>query len=1090
MNEIVHLPPRRRRRWPIVLLLVLVLLGIAGGLGWRYRVPVASQAAAMALEAFGMDAAMDFRVAAVEASRVRLEDLRFGESGPTAEAAEMAFTADDLAEGRIRSLHIFGASLTLAQTEDGAFAIQGMPDFSGGDESEARPSVPAADAFPALPDVARIQFTDARLTVIGSDLNAAGRADLTLERTAPGRYRLTADATAESETGARLTLNSAGSEIAYSPERVRIVGPLSLAYEDAAADAKVALWTDAALAPDGGVVADGMIASANGAYQDKLKVGAARGRFAVALAAAGRPQARLDLQASDIAVAAGRADHAVIVAETQHGALSLTVDAVGPDGNLSAAVDLPQTRDKLAATVHGDLDAALIAGQFPDVVAHGRVRFAADAAADGAVFLNGFDYRSFSGGGALTVETPFLSIPNVAPEGAASGQLDIAIGGGAATLTSPGFWLSGVALPPELLAAAPPDIRRAFAEPAFLRFGGAGLSGTAITVSERPEGGYAAVGAAGVAVSNPNLALFIEGDAAVSTTAAGALEAIDSENLSVRVVDAALGPARVSGLMQLTGLTGDADALSAEAALSLGADLNAKGYRVRGAEIDIAGPLKVTPAAAALTPKPGGRIRLGKYAGPLMETLRPIRLALAKRGAHRVVYDRIADNLDVRLNFLGFKTQAALAAQEGEEPAKFDLRLGGIGVRHGPKGSSLTLRNGSGRFPDYQIAVEGGDARIALGAKQAQSGRLTIKRIRHLAPSPLWRPLSMRLDVSGRGDRLTFEGALIAAGERARLSMTGRHNLATGVGDARLNLGPVVFAPGVLQPQDFVPPLYRILLDTIGETQTEAAIGWGPDGLTGQNATVNLVIDKLETSEVSLERMATTFRFDRLFPPRSAGPQRLRVGRLNVGVPMTLGAMQVNLISPERIEVTLDRFEMFGGLIKSQKLTIDPTRESFDAVLEVSDIDLASILAFAEFGELHATGKLEGKIPIRFDKGELRIDGGLLRTGAGGGRLRYRPREIDKALSENDRSSKLAIQALSNFAYDEISIQINELEAEELRLDIHIAGTSLDLYDGVPFEFNIVVEGPLRQIIQENLAPPELPPEVLQLLERNRQPSQ
>lgn len=103
-----------------------------------------------------------------------------------------------------------------------------------------------------------------------------------------------------------------------------------------------------------------------------------------------------------------------------------------------------------------------------------------------------------------------------------------------------------------------------------------------------------------------------------------------------------------------------------------------------------------------------------------------------------------------------------------------------------------------------------------------------------------------------------------------------------------------------------------------------------------------------------------------------------------------------------------------------------------------------------------------------------------------GGLMNGELRALDKALEDANEGTGLAVKTLSNFAYDEISIRINDIEAEELRLDIKTSGRSVELYGGLPFEFNIKVKGPIRQIIQENLARPQLPPDVQGLIERSR----
>ena len=145
------------------------------------------------------------------------------------------------------------------------------------------------------------------------------------------------------------------------------------------------------------------------------------------------------------------------------------------------------------------------------------------------------------------------------------------------------------------------------------------------------------------------------------------------------------------------------------------------------------------------------------------------------------------------------------------------------------------------------------------------------------------------------------------------------------------------------------------------------------------------------------------------------------------------------------MDVDIEWFELFGGLISCQELSIDPTAQEFEAVLKVTNIDLASILAFAEFGELGTTGTLEGVISSSYRNGELTVHDGLLRTSVKGGVLKYKPRALDKALEDANEGTGLAVKALSDFAYGGISFRSNEIEAEDLRLDIKVSSKSVEL---------------------------------------------
>lgn len=1080
-----------RRRWPYIAAALLLVVALLGALSWRYRTIVAEEAAGFAVQAFGLGDDIEFRVAEIEHDRLRLEDLRYGADGPSAAAAEIRFRPGEIARGRIESIELFEPTIRLVEGPDGGILVEGLPAADGSADKREDTADAGDTRFPALPGIRRIEIQNGLVELRLPGLSGAGAIDLTAEREDDGRLKADIDASIATEAGQEATFAAKDVELAYAPDGVRGRGVANMWLGDGPndADAAVAAWLDIAATPEGVLDGEAILMSASGQIGKDARFEDARGRIRFNLPETGAPRAEADLNVVGVRSDLANFDLGAVVADLTYGAFSLLVDGTGSSGHVSLAADRSASNDRIALSAKGELEARTVAALIPDVEASGIVRFDANALAPENALAGAPALADFAGAAELEIDAPRLFIGDLAPEGGARGEVRLSLSGGAVTLTSPGLAVAGVRLPASATQSLPPEFQRAFQDPALLRLGGEGLANTVLTTSRRPEGGVTVVGKLGLGLSNPNLAVFFEGDGAVGIDAAGDIAFVESDRMRVRLVDADLGQARVGGQAELIGLSGDAERIEAEAVLSLGASAKLSGFEARRAEVDLKGPLAITPELATLQPEPGGRIRLVGYRGPLARALDPIRLTLTRRGDRVIAYDRQTDELSAKLQFRGFKARAEMSMDSEAGPTPFDAALDGFGIDHGPGGTVLRMQNAAFRIPAYEVAFSGIDGRIAFGTERSQTGRLRIGAIRHLGETPWMRPLSMQIDVRGKGDLLTFDGAVIAAGDRARLSMRGRHYIQSGRGDARFSLGPVVFAPGVLQPQDFAPPLYRTLLETIGQAKVAAEIGWSPEGIARETATLNLSIDKLSTSEIVIERLETDFTLDSLLTPGTPGPQRIRIGRLDVGLPLARGAMDVHIVSPERIEIEIEQFELFGGVIKGQRLVIDPTREEFDATLQVSDIDLESILAFAEFGELQATGKLEGRIPLSYRAGELRVHDGVLKTVAGGGRLKYRPREFDKALEDVDRSTSLALKALANFAYDEISIRINEIDAEELRLEIFISGKSLDVFGGLPVQFNIVIEGPLRQIIRENLTPPELPPEIRELIDQSKQTS-
>lgn len=1081
----------RRRRWPYVLLALVVLLVIAAALTWRFRINVAEMAAEQSFRFMGLDG-IAFDIAEVEADRVRLENLRIGDNGPRAEAATLTFSPGGLMNGELSALRLIQPSITITEDADGAMSIAGMPDFGsdGGTTSPTGSDARATETFPALPDLEKLEIIDGAILFETSALNASGTFEALATRTGPDAFKAQLNSYLEDTDGRAIDISAPALALTYTPERLQAIGGARLSIEEPSLKlaANLGLWLDQTMTPAGASDTVSIITNADATVDGRPAIQDIRGRVITKLRTGRPPSIQTDLQLSGLEAQAVSADIVAIAGEFSHGAVSLSVDGVGGFGFVGLTADMAQDRRFVALSANGDINAALAAIILPSLKAEGQALFEMDLNVPIDPLMNGADINqviSQSGGRAeIKLTIPKLGFGDLIQDGGMRGQLDLALTGTGATITSPGLIVSGVRLPPDILAGLPPDVRRAFRDPAFLRMGGPGLNATAITVSQDPAGGFAATGNLGLGLSNHRIALFLEGDAAMLLTADGRVQELDSQEMTLRLVDGAFGPAVVSGQVELREVKGSGETLSAEAKLSLKARGKVGGYAVKSADIDVLGPLNLTPERATIAPRAGGRIQVRGFSGPLLTFLDPVRLTLTNARQRRIIYDRVNNRLDLNLSFAGFKTRALLNSEDTNAP--FTLALGSASAAISPAGVDMALLDASGVLPAYDLSVENVDARVRLGASAPQNGSLTVGRIRHTGVEPAFAPLSLRVGLKGRGEVIKFSGALKAASEKATLAIEGSHDLGSGTGDARFQLGPVVFAPGVVQPQDFAPPLYRLLLETIGQVSSSARVAWGPEGMRSQTGEATLSIDKLRTGEATVELAEAKIALSNLFPPRTAGPQRIRIGRLDVGVPLTHGILLLDVKSPKQVDVDIERFELFGGLISSQKLSIDPTAQEFDAVLKVTDIDLASILAFAEFGELSATGTLEGVIPISYRNGELTVHDGLLRTGAKGGVLKYKPRALDKALEDANEGTGLAVKALSNFAYDEISIRINEIEAEELRLDIKISGKSVELYGGLPFEFNIKVEGPIRQIIQENLAPPQLPPDVQDLIERSR----
>ncbi len=634
-----------------------------------------------------------------------------------------------------------------------------------------------------------------------------------------------------------------------------------------------------------------------------------------------------------------------------------------------------------------------------------------------------------------------------------------------------GLRIVGLALSDEVRDRLPPLLAPLVEESVFVAYGGPTLGSPEIRVQRRTDGSYSLESSMAVRLGNPAFGLLTEGVFAVELPPAGD-PVLTSPRLTLRLVDTQIGAMRASGELQIENLTATPDAASATLAF-FGRTGGSPDPAIHFAQGDLDLRAKVQWAGQRLSAEfeNGGQARLLGLSGRTIRMTGPTVVRLAKDREQYLAFDAASGELTGNLDF--DRVAGAFTAREaprGAESAKF--RLDGLSIDILPHAVGIRVRDGQISTPNPPILASDITVDIAAGSGlKNRSGRLTIGRISHAVANPFMVPMRLQLDVTDRGKALAFNGRLADLKQRIAFTVTGEHYLEKGTGQARFH-APLLFLPNVLQPADLFPGARGLILDANAQITLDASASWTPRGLR-QSGTLAFSFEHLQTAELTLRNAIAAIDFANMVPPVTAGPQRITIGKLDVGVPLTLGVVEFEMKSLDDIRLHLRQFDLFGGQVSAAPLQLDPVNLSFGTVLNVEGIDLGQALRFAEFGELKAEGELSGQIPIVQVNGEMLIQGARLET-LRPGRIRYSAAGIGDALEKANQATDLLVQALKDFRFDKVAIGLDERDAEELRIQLHIAGESAQplTYDGVtldrlPIEININLEGPMRQILND-----------------------
>lgn len=198
--------------------------------------------------------------------------------------------------------------------------------------------------------------------------------------------------------------------------------------------------------------------------------------------------------------------------------------------------------------------------------------------------------------------------------------------------------------------------------------------------------------------------------------------------------------------------------------------------------------------------------------------------------------------------------------------------------------------------------------------------------------------------------------------------------------------------------------------------------------------------------------------------------QTVTIAKLNPGVAMEGGVIRFQMLPGYQLKVEQASWPLAKG-----HLLVDPTTLALDeplkrATLRLASVDLEQFVSLMEMESLRATGRMEGELPLVITRQGARIEKGELRT-LGEGTLSY-----SGPVPATEGNAKLAFDALKNFKFNSITLDVEGDLAGEIFTGIRFDGTSVASLSpvswlrvlkarGIPFKFNVNVRAPLRSLM-------------------------
>lgn len=286
------------------------------------------------------------------------------------------------------------------------------------------------------------------------------------------------------------------------------------------------------------------------------------------------------------------------------------------------------------------------------------------------------------------------------------------------------------------------------------------------------------------------------------------------------------------------------------------------------------------------------------------------------------------------------------------------------------------------------------------------------------------------------------------------------YTLSGGQGEADVTIDRLRFKPGGLQPQELAPALRGKIARVDGLVDAKLHILFGGETPPSGTGSIEIFDMSLGTAPGPVTGLSGQIELTSLFPVVTAPDQRVRIRSFDPGFPLENGELVYALVA-DGVEISEALFPFGEGRVSFDPFTWVYGAEENRIVLRVAGVEIGEFLKDIGDGRLSASGTLVGTIPVVVRGIDVRVDKGRLEVG-NGGTIRFKSEGGVDAIP--NEYAQQAIKALENFNYEALFLEIDGPLDGDIEMGVLFTGANPDVLYGVPFQFDITVEGELFNI--------------------------
>lgn len=389
----------------------------------------------------------------------------------------------------------------------------------------------------------------------------------------------------------------------------------------------------------------------------------------------------------------------------------------------------------------------------------------------------------------------------------------------------------------------------------------------------------------------------------------------------------------------------------------------------------------------------------------------------------------------------------------------YDMRRGTWWASADVSGGSMTAEPAGLMTRDLVAKIEAEGAPALVGAR-AKITDMVVSDARQPQRAPPLRVNGQGIVADGTwrwdGNATVIDGPTVQVSARHR-PQEGRGRLSASMADWRMIEGQ----PDVT---DFFPDLAGSVTSVRGQVSADARLDWAPRGMSSSGR-LQLKDLTVKTPNVDVEGISADFVFADLLDPKTEGPQSLTVRRVDAGIPLFGGVVAVDLPGQGRVEIPEAKWPLAGGRLAIRNIVLSPDEPFSFLNASLEGLDGGTLATLLDIDGFEADGTLSGQIPLRLTDDGPVIENARLRA-VRDGHLRFRSPAAVDALKGQGGSAELLAQALEDFRYTELELNVDGPLTGEISARATIKGANPALYEGKRIDLNVNLTGDLRELLQ------------------------